>query len=123
MTASGTRKCFVSKFFSYQNSTKDEEDDICSPFRSFSLCKEVPKGAITYPELRSLLLHFAKATDEQAGEIFFSLLQKSEKPQVGYIYPLDVVESNFIQIAVHKVGLDQNDCQGVLQQIEGITTE
>ncbi len=121
-TSSGTRKCFVSKFFSYQNSTKDEDDDICSPFRSFSR-KEVPKGAITYPELRSLLIHFAKATDEQAGEIFFSLLQKSEKPQVGYIYPLDVVESNFIHIAVHKVGLDQNDCQSVLEQIEGISTE
>uniref|UniRef100_A0A7S2WQ32 serine O-acetyltransferase n=1 Tax=Eucampia antarctica TaxID=49252 RepID=A0A7S2WQ32_9STRA len=115
--------CFSSSFFSSAIEEVKNDTDICSPFRLFLSCKSATQGCISYPELRCLLLHYANATDCQAGEIFFSLLQESSRPELGYIHPPEIFKTKFLDIAIGKAGLERQKCEMILNDFDQINNK
>lgn len=114
------RNSFSKACFTSIPKTMRKDMDICSPFGYFSDCKKLPQGCINYPELRCLLLQYANATDCQVGEVFFTLLKESDRPELGYIHPPEVFKSKFLDIATIKAGLDKKKCQVILDTFDQI---
>jgi len=108
------RQSFSKVCFSSIPEELKHDTDICSPFGHFLSCEKLPQGCINYPELRCLLLQYTNATNCQVGEIFFTLLKESNRPELGYIHPPDILKTKFLDIACDKAGLDRQTCQMIL---------